>query len=77
MEVGMFQSQRVFFVFLTLYALCPQQFCDNLPALFSFSEQHLIFVAADVLEPSFQKFSGVFNIIGDGGAIFVIVFKLY
>jgi hypothetical protein len=73
----MFQSQRVFFVFLTLYALCPQQFCDNLPVLFSFSEKHFILMAADVLKTSFQKLSGFLNIIGDSGAIFVIVFKLY
>jgi hypothetical protein len=49
----------------------------NRAFLFSFSEKHLIFMAADVFETSFQKLSGFLNIIGNGGAIFVVVFKLY
>jgi hypothetical protein len=44
---------------------------------FSLSEKHLIFVAADVFKAGLQKLSGVLNIIGDSGAIFVVIFKLY
>jgi hypothetical protein len=51
MDIGMFQSQRVVFVFLTLYALLGEQFWEELAcALFSFSEMRCFIVIAGVFK---------------------------
>jgi hypothetical protein len=34
------------------------------------------FMNADVLEPGFWKFSGILNVVGDNGAILIIVLEL-